>query len=280
VSDPRPDSGPPLDPRDVRPLLVVVAVGVEARGLLPQSADAPLDANDEQTPDDGWPAFDVGDGVRLVVSGIGRVNAAGATAQEVVRARTGGRRFEGVVNLGVAGALPGSGLVCGDVVVGSAARFVEEGIVTPEGIGDVVTLGFPLGPPRWAVGNVVRGIDDTTMHLHLRDRLEADLAADDGSGFDESARIVVGPIATVACCSGTDAAAAAVRSLGSGPNAHPIAEAMEGAAVIATARRFGLPAWEIRVISNTCGDRDRQVHAFGPAFARLAIVARAVLGSA
>ena len=37
-----------------------------------------------------------------------------------------------------------------------------------------------------------------------------------------------------------------------------VAEAMEGAAVVHAARRLGVPAIELRVISNTTGDRDNQ----------------------
>jgi len=63
----------------------------------------------------------------------------------------------------------------------------------------------------------------------------------------------IGPIATVATCSGTDAAAAEVaRRTGA------LAEAMEGAAVVHAARRLHVPAIELRSISNTTGDRARQ----------------------
>jgi futalosine hydrolase len=62
-----------------------------------------------------------------------------------------------------------------------------------------------------------------------------------------------GPIATVATCSGTDAGAQEVaRRTGA------IAEAMEGAAVAHAARRFGVPALEIRTISNATGNRTMQ----------------------
>ena len=64
----------------------------------------------------------------------------------------------------------------------------------------------------------------------------------------------IGPIATVATCSGTDEAADAIaRRTGA------LAEAMEGAAVVHAARRLRVPALEVRAISNTTGDRDRQV---------------------
>ena len=62
-----------------------------------------------------------------------------------------------------------------------------------------------------------------------------------------------GPIATVATCSGTGTAAEEVVA-----RTGAIAEAMEGAAVVHAARRQRVPAIELRVVSNTTGDRDRQ----------------------
>lgn len=54
---------------------------------------------------------------------------------------------------------------------------------------------------------------------------------------------------------------------------------MEGAAVLLAAHRLGIPAAEIRVISNTTGDRDRQVWDFGAGFAGMRRVMEEVAGS-
>ena len=62
-----------------------------------------------------------------------------------------------------------------------------------------------------------------------------------------------GRIATVATCSGSDLQAELIARRTSA-----IAEAMEGAAVVHAARRLGVPAIEIRTISNTTGDRQHQ----------------------
>ena len=167
----------------------------------------------------------------LIVSGIGRTNAAAATAEALVRAECGGDRFEAVLCAGVAGALPGGGLAIGDLVVASRCAYVEEGMVTPGGFGDMEAMGFRLGD---FAGNVVP-VDERLLR-----RLRALFRA--------------GPVATVATCSGTDAAAAeVVRRSGA------VAEAMEGAAVVHAARRLGVPAIELRAISNTTGDREDQV---------------------
>ena len=63
----------------------------------------------------------------------------------------------------------------------------------------------------------------------------------------------VGPMATVSTCSGTDSLAAQVRN-----RTGALAEAMEGASVGLVAHRLGVPFGEVRIVSNTTGDRDRQ----------------------
>ncbi len=167
------------------------------------------------------------DGARVVVAGIGRVNAAAATTEALLRDRP----FDAVLNAGVAGALPGSALKIGDTVVASRCVYAEEGMITPAGFAGMSRMGFSLGDFE---GNAVP-VDERLLSMvspHFR----------------------TGPIATVATCSGTDAAAAEIaRRCGA------LAEAMEGAAVVHAARRLGVPAIELRTISNTTGDRDRQV---------------------
>lgn len=102
--------------------------------------------------------------------------------------------------------------------------------MSPEGFQDMTGLGFPLGDFE---GNTVPVDPIMTVALDGLYR--------------------TGPIATVATCSGTDEAAQeVVRRTGA------IAEAMEGAAVVHAARRLGLPAGELRAISNTTGDRNNQ----------------------
>jgi futalosine hydrolase len=168
----------------------------------------------------------------VVVAGIGRTNAAAATTEALL----GGDRFDAVINAGVAGALPGSGLRIGEPVVAGACAYMEEGLLTPQGFRDASALGG-LGD---FCGNVVPV--DGRLLARLR-------------GLGHS-----GIIATVATCSGTDdLASEVVRRTGA------IAEAMEGAAVVHAARRLAVPAIELRVISNTTGRRDRQIWDLGKA---------------
>jgi futalosine hydrolase len=165
------------------------------------------------------------DGVTVVVSGIGRTNAAAATTEALL---TRGR-FDGVINAGIAGALPESGLDIGEVLVASSCVYVEEGLLTPSGFVTMDAMGFALGDFE---GNAVPVAD---------------------AMLESAGTLKVGPIATVATCSGTDASARQVAQ-----RTGALAEAMEGAAVVHAARRLAVDAIEIRAISNTTGDRAQQ----------------------
>jgi len=189
----------------------------------------------------GWPIVELGRGNWVTISGIGKANAAGATAWAIA---TNSSSIERVINVGIAGVLPGGGLELGEVVVATESVFAEEGVRLPSGWEGVSALGFPLGDDdeKWSKGNRIRGDEGLSNEI-------ANLIAKEDEGC-----VRRGVIATVACCSGTDGAAKEiVKRTGA------IAEAMEGAAVVATARRLGrAAATEVRVISNTCGDRSNQ----------------------
>lgn len=183
------------------------------------------------------------EGVVVVVAGLGRTNAAAATVEAILERGP----FDAVCSVGIAGALPvegGETRDLGDLVVGDAAVYAEEGIETPDGVGDMTALGFALGDFE---GNRVPADVGLLEDLRAASRIDA-----------------VGAIATVATCSGTDRRAADLaRRTGA------IAEAMEGAAVLHAARRRGVPAVEIRAISNTTGDRPRQRWDLSSAFGTL-----------
>jgi futalosine hydrolase len=186
-------------------------------------------------------------GALVIAGGIGRTNAAATTTEQILKYK-GRAPFDAVISAGVAGALPGSNLKIGDAIVASSCIYAEEGIVTATGFAGIDGIGFALGD---FAGNTVP-VDE-----ELLDALAGVFA--------------IGPIATVATCSGTDAAAMEVaRRTGA------IAEAMEGAAVVHAARRLHVPAIELRAISNTTGDRSGQSWDLDAAFASLAAAVRHV----
>ncbi|MBG81435.1 MAG: futalosine hydrolase [Phycisphaerae bacterium] len=162
----------------------------------------------------------------VIAAGIGRTNAAAATTQHCLEHGN----ISAVISAGIAGALPDSGLGVGDVLLADRCIYVEEGLASPDGFQDMETMGFPLGD---FTGNQVPV--DSSLLAQVQEHFPT------------------GAIATVATCSGTDEQARLVVE-----RTGAKAEAMEGAAVVHAARRLGLPALEIRGISNTTGDRNLQ----------------------
>ncbi|MBY0112453.1 MAG: futalosine hydrolase [Phycisphaerales bacterium] len=217
-------------------LLLVLAAPSEARAV----------AGDRASAMRPWAPIPIADGVDLVLSGVGKANAAGATAAALAR---GG--YGAVINLGVCGTLPGSPAAIGDVVLATRSVFADEGVESEAGTTwqPMAALGFPTAID----GDGVEG-DPELMPL-----LQP-LAAH------------VGVIATVSTCSGTDARAAAVVT-----RTGAIVEAMEGAGVLLSAARLGVPGVELRVVSNTTGERGNQKWELKRALAILGDVARRIV---
>lgn len=181
-----------------------------------------------------WRAIPIAPGVDLARTGIGKSNAAGAAALLLDPAR-----HRAVLSIGIAGALPCSGHepALGSCILATTSVFADEGLRTPEAFIDCPGMGFPLGPIQGC------GVD-----------ADADVARRIAEGVGRPPGLLRGPIATVSTCSGTDGAAQDIaRRTGA------IGEAMEGASVGLVAARLGVPFAEVRVISNTTGDRAAQV---------------------
>ncbi|MBC8202097.1 MAG: futalosine hydrolase [Planctomycetes bacterium] len=165
-------------------------------------------------------------GTFVVAGGIGRTNAAAATTAAILSDGP----FTWVLNAGVAGSLPNSNLSLGEIVVANACIYAEEGLQTPDGFQNMQEMGLSLGNFE---GNEV------PVDSWMLERL--------------SNIGIAAPIATVVTCSGSNAQAKLVQE-----RTGCLCEAMEGAAVVHAAKRVGAPAIEIRVISNTTGDRENQ----------------------
>lgn len=219
--------------------LIVVAAPRECRSVL----DA-LGGRDMELPK-LWDLVRL-DHCDLVMSGVGKSNAAGATARvldPVVHGRVWG--------VGIAGALPCSGLGLADVVIGTRSVFADEGIGSDTGFIPMNDAGFGAFP-------------DGTMHADH----DADAIVLPGARR--------GAIATVSWCSGSDGCARGVVD-----RTGAICEAMEGASVALAALRVSpsIQTGEIRVISNTTGDRASQRWALDESLDRLREVLGRVTGS-
>lgn len=158
--------------------------------------------------------------VAIVTMGVGPVNAAHAVTLAITRSRP-----KAVVVCGIGGAYPGSGLAIGDVACAESECYGDLGATSPAGFLDMQALGFPIvaGPPP------------------IYNELPLQV-------FPASTRV---RFVTMSTCTGTDAAARAIAARTGGA-----VENMEGAAVAHVAAMHGIPAGELRGISNMVTDRD------------------------
>lgn len=228
-----------------RRALLAVAVDAEAnalrRGLGFSDASHAL-----------WSRIELTDRFDLVVTGVGKSNAAGATARALDPIR-----HACMINLGIAGALPRENadpLALGSTIAATRSALADEGMLTPTGFQSLAQMGFaPI--PNAASANEGMSVP---AHAPLLNALTPWIDA-------------TGPIATVSTCSASDALARDVAQ-----RTGALAEAMEGAAVGTVALALTVPFLELRAISNTTGDRDRQRWNIRAAFDALSRVASAL----
>ncbi|MGH1346253.1 MAG: futalosine hydrolase [Nannocystales bacterium] len=155
--------------------------------------------------------------------GVGKVEATLALTRALC-----GALPDVVINFGVAGAFPASGLEVGDVCLVTQETFADEGLVTQDGFEDLVALKLAEGV-EWSA--------DSVWTQRVADVL------------GEVPRIRGTTVSTI---SGTDALAAAYAD-----RVQAAVETMEGAAVARVCDAFGVPWVQLRSISNRVGDRER-----------------------
>ncbi|MEA5557667.1 futalosine hydrolase [Nodularia spumigena] len=176
-----------------------------------------------------WTPVRLSDRVRIIRSGVGKANGAGATTYALASLVP-----KLVLSIGLAGLLPGSdpGLRLGGLASVRRASFADEGITTPRGFIPMEQAGFPIV---------------CTEGEHLAAAPEALRIGADLCGYQAD-------LATVSTCSGTDAASGATAS-----RAGAALEDMETAAVALACFRADVPWCGVRAISNTTGDRETQI---------------------
>ena len=212
-------------------LLVVVAVDAEAEAVLRGLGPA------GRLPVPGGVLHRARD-ADVLAAGVGPAAAAAGAATALAL-----HRYALVVSAGIGGGFAPHAPV-GSVVVADAIVAADLGAETAEGFADVTALGFGTvrhTPPPAAV------------------RLLADALADAGPPR------VTGAVLTVSTVTGSAARAVGLTTR------HPsaAAEAMEGFGVAEAAARYGLPALEIRAVSNAVGPRDRSAWRIGEALTAL-----------
>ncbi len=260
-------AGPP-PPLSLPPALSPVHGRVLVVAAAPRETAAVSEAFGHPGPAADWERVEVAPGWSVVRSGVGKVNAALCVARCL---GADGESGTLVVNLGVCGSLPharGESMDPGTVVVASKSVYVDEGVAAPEHFTDMGAIGFPY----WPGANFDRRECSAIVgEPGLVERVRGVLTAALGDV------VSVGTIATLSTCSGTDELARAV-SMRSGA----AAEAMEGAAIGHALMRLRPQApgfLEVRVVSNTTGDRDKQVWDLKGALATLTRVTTALRGA-
>ncbi|MEV7020803.1 futalosine hydrolase [Kitasatospora sp. NPDC093558] len=213
-------------------LLVVVAVPAEAEAVL-----RGLPGEVRTLPLPGGELHRAG-AVDVLAGGVGPAAAAAGASAALSAHHYGAHRYGLVVSAGIAGGFAPHAPV-GATVVADAIVAADLGAETPEGFADVSELGFGTvrhTPPPAAVALATRALGAVT-----------------------------GPVLTVSTVTGSAARAAALTAR------HPgaAAEAMEGFGVAEAAARFGVPAFELRTVSNPVGPRDRAAWRIGDALAAL-----------
>ena len=158
--------------------------------------------------------------VRVVITGVGPVNAAHAATLAIIEYTP-----REILVCGVGGAYPSSDLQVGDVVSAEIEVYGDLGAQSPSGFLDMKALGFPV------VATPVPVFNELPMLL---------------SPSQRRVRFV-----TVSTCTGTEATARELAARTEGA-----VENMEGAAIAHVALLHGIPVGEIRGISNLVTNRN------------------------
>ncbi|SMB95068.1 futalosine hydrolase [Deinococcus hopiensis] len=175
---------------------------------------------------------------RVTVSGVGPVAAALATARALAE-----QSHRLVVSAGIGGAYPGSGLQPGDLAVSSRIVQADLGAQDGEAFLDLTELGLSVLPDVPHAGVFEVWAEAAALARQL------------GAAY--------GPALTLSTVTGS--AERAQRLAARYPGA--LTEGMEGAGVAHAAMLAGVPALEVRGISNPAGPRDRSAWRLGEALA-------------
>ncbi|CAO5256442.1 Futalosine hydrolase [Frankia sp. AgKG'84/4] len=226
--------------------------------------------------------------VTVLAAGTGGPAAAAGAATALAVAGAAGQPFDLVLTMGVAGGFRGwteiGDLVVADRLVaadlGAESGVDEEPVRPAERISEIDrNLGFhSTGAPTHR-GNGSRSADGAFLTLDdlglgsSTVQPEAALTSRLGLVLDATGRrVITGTVVSVSTVTGTERRAAALTE-----RLDPVAEAMEGYAVALAAQAYGVPAAEIRAVSNPVGRRDRAAWNLPAALASLRTAAAALV---
>lgn len=187
----------------------------------------------------GHPVFSAGavSGNRVVfgISGMGKTNAAHTVTLLI-------EKFSPscILNFGIGGAYPSSGLKVGDIAVAEKEVYADEGVLLKDGLHSLEVTGIPLLKARGRCYFNEFPVDKRLSRLAVKASATV-------------AHCRSGVFLTVSACTGTrKRAGELVRRFS------PLCENMEGAAIAHICRLYGIPFVEIRGISNIVENRNKE----------------------
>jgi futalosine hydrolase len=173
--------------------------------------------------------------VLLMQTGIGKVNAA-ISATALLENFS----VNLIINSGIAGAYPNSGLNIGDVAIAEKEIYGDEGVMTSKGIEGLDKIGIPL-----VEAGRRRYFNEFPLDKKLFNKAMA--------SAPRVTQIRSGNFVTVSATTGTRK-----RALELEMQFKAVCENMEGAAVAHVCTLYGIPMIEARGISNIAGIRDKR----------------------
>jgi len=182
----------------------------------------------------------------LINTGIGKVNAAHSVTCIIEHFPV-----KCVINMGVGGAYPGSGLKKGDIAVAIKEVCGDEGVITEEGWKGIRETGIPLlqtGRKKY-FNEFPLDKDLVKKALNSAKHLTQINPAPEKPRYGMKS----GTFVTAQSTTGTYERAVELQR-----RFNAICENMEGAAVAHVCAAYKIPVLEIRGISNTAGERDRR----------------------
>ncbi len=175
--------------------------------------------------------------VSLVISGVGKVNAAHATTFLVLKYRP-----EIIINFGIGGAFPDRGISIGDTAVADREIYADEGICLARGFSDMRFTGIPL----------LKTSNGKEIYNEIK--FNKDLLCSVMNNLQKKGHPVKrGTFITVSTITATKDRADYLNK-----RYRPLCESMEGAAVAHVCLKHGVDCLEIRGISNFVGPRNRK----------------------
>jgi len=191
--------------------------------------------------------------VVLMNTGIGKVNAAHSATCLIENFP-----IRGIINSGVGGAYPHSGLKIGDISMATKEIYGDEGVITSTGWKGIKETGIPLvqtGKKKFfnefpldkrLTKDVLKSVRPFTPHASH----PSPIPLPQGEGA--RGRVKSGNFITVSTTTGTQKRATELEK-----RFNAICENMEGAAIAQICAIYKIPMLEIRGISNIVGVRDK-----------------------